>query len=152
MKKQMFKFFAMIILVIMIAFVSALASASAQSPGHNLTASVPFEFSVGDKAMPAGDYSIGRLNSDGAALRISNQESNKSVSRLTQDVQASQPKATSLLVFRRYGDQYFLAQVWLVGEKTGREFSKTDREKSLESEIAKNNTEMETVTVIAQLH
>ena len=152
MKKQMFKFFAMIILVIMIAFVSALASASAQTPGHNLTANVPFEFNVGDKTMPAGDYTIGRLNSDGTALRIINRESDKSASRLTQAVQASQPGENSALVFKRYGDRFYLAQVWLVGERVGREMLKSGGEKAIDREIAKNNEQAETVTVIAQLH
>lgn len=152
MKKQMFKLFAILSLVIMVAFISALASASAQTPGHTLMANVPFEFSVGDKTLPAGDYSISRLNGDGSALRISNQESNQSTSRLTQAKQAAQPRENSVLVFRRYGDQYFLAQVWLVGEREGRELVKSAREKSLENEIAKNNAQPETVTVIAELH
>ncbi len=152
MKRQMFKLFAMIILVIMVAFVAALATASAQTPGHNLTVNVPFEFSVGDKALPAGDYLISRLNSDGSVLRIMNQESNQNAGRTTQAIQASQPKEQSLLVFRRYGNQYFLAEVWEVGEKTGRRIAPSSDEKALESELAKNNENAETVTVIAALH
>ncbi|HEY0547125.1 MAG TPA: hypothetical protein VGC91_17230 [Pyrinomonadaceae bacterium] len=136
----------------MVAFVSALASASAQTPGHNLMVSVPFEFSIGDKTMPAGDYLISRLNSDGSQLRISNRETYKSIGRASLAVQASEPKQESLLVFRRYGDQYFLAQVWLTGETTGRELVKSAREKTLEGQLAKNNAEPETVTVIAELH
>jgi hypothetical protein len=152
MKKQMFKFFAMIILVIMVAFVSALASASAQTPGHNLTVNVPFEFSVGDKTMPAGSYNISRLNSDGTALRILNRDNYQSASRLTQAVQASQPRENSVLVFKRYGDRYFLAQVWLGGEREGREMLKSGGEKMIDREIARNDEQPETVTVIAQLH
>ncbi|MBV9957609.1 MAG: hypothetical protein JO360_04275 [Acidobacteria bacterium] len=152
MKRQMFKFFAMIILVLMVAFVSALASASAQTPGHTLTVKVPFEFSVGSRTLPAGDYQVSRLNSDGSTLRITNQESDQNVARQARNIQASQAKEQSVLVFRRYGNQYFLAQVWLVGETTGRELAPSSKEKALENELAKNNEQVETVTVIAALH
>jgi hypothetical protein len=136
----------------MVAFVSALATASAQTPGHNLTVKVPFEFSVGDKTLPAGDYLISRLSSDGTTVRISNQESDRNIARQTRSIQSSQPKEQSVLVFRRYGDQYFLAQVWLVGETTGREITPSASEKSLDNELAKNNEQAQTVTVIAALH
>ncbi len=152
MKKQMFKFFAMIILVITVAFISALATASAQTPGHTLTVKVPFEFSVGGKTFPAGDYQVSRLTSDGTTLRITNQESEQKVARQSRAIQSSQASEKSILVFRRYGNQYFLAQVWEVGEKTGRELMPSNREKSLENELAKNNEQAESVTIIAALH
>ena len=151
MKNIMLRLFAIITLLVTVAFASALASVSAQTPGHNITANVPFEFNVGDKALPAGSYAIGRNNSDGTQLRISNRDTNGSTSRLTQTVQAIEPKEQSVLVFKRYGDRYFLSQIWEAGERVGRQMLKSKSERAMEQELAKNEENAETVTVIASL-
>lgn len=150
MKNLMLRLFALITLLVTVAFASALASVSAQTPGHNITASIPFEFNVGDKTLPAGQYAIGRINSDGTQLRISNRE--ESASRLTQAVQANEPKEESVLVFKRYGERYFLSQVWMVGEREGRQMLKSNSEKAMEQELARNNAEVESVTIVAAIH
>lgn len=150
MKNLMLRLFALITLLVTVAFASAVASVSAQTSSHNISASIPFEFNVGDKTLPAGQYAIGRINSDGTQLRISNRED--SASRLTQTVQASEPKEQSVLVFNRYGDRYFLSQVWMVGEREGRQMLKSKSEKAMGQELAKNKAEAETVTIIAAIH
>lgn len=150
MRNIMLRVFAIITLLVTVAFASALASVSAQTPGHNITANIPFEFSVGDKSLPAGQYAIGRINSDGTQLRVSSRD--ESASRNTQAVQASEAKEQSVLVFKRYGDRYFLSQVWLAGEKEGRQMLKSSSEKAIEQELAMNNAKAETVTVIAAIH
>jgi hypothetical protein len=50
-------------------------------------------------------------------------------------------------LFHRYGDTYFLAQIWMQGEKQGRELRKTRRE----TEMAKNLQPSEDVIVLASL-
>jgi hypothetical protein len=146
----MLRLFALITLLVTVAFASALASVSAQTAGHNITASIPFEFNVGDKTLPAGQYAIGRINSDGTQLRISNRDD--SASRLTQTVLVNEPKEESVLVFKRYGDRYFLSQVWKAGETEGRQMLKSDSEKAMDRELAKNKAEAGTVTIIAAIH
>ena len=150
MKNIMLRLFAIITLLVTVAFASALASVSAQTPGHNITANIPFEFSVGDKTLPAGQYAVARINSDGTQLRVSNREVN--ASRLTLSVQNSEPKEQSVLIFNRYGDRYFLSEVWLTGERVGRQMLRSRSEKEIGLELAKNNGEAETVTVIAARH
>lgn len=153
MKRQALKFFAMVILLVMVAFVSALASSvSAQTPSRNVMAQIPFEFNVGDKTLPAGDYLIAEITSDGAALRISNQDDNKSVSRLTSAVKSSEPKEHSTLVFQRYGERLYLSQVWITGEREGREMIKSGQQRAADRELAKNNAKAETVTIAAVLY
>ena len=150
MRNLMLRLFALITLLVTVAFASALASVSAQTAGHNITASIPFEFNVGDKTLPAGQYAIGRINSDGTQLRISNRDD--SASRLTQTVLVNEPKEESVLVFKRYGDRYFLSQVWKAGETEGRQMLKSDSEKAMDRELAKNKAEAGTVTIIAAIH
>lgn len=152
MKNLMLRLFAIITLLVTVAFASALASVSAQTPGHSIKASVPFEFNVGDKTLAAGAYDIGRINNDGTQMRISNLDTNSSASRLTQSVQANEPKEQSILVFKRYGDRYFLSQVWLVGEKEGRQMLKSKSERTMEQELARNEAKADTFTIIAELH
>lgn len=153
MKRQALKFFGMVILLVMVAFVSALASSvSAQTPSRNVMARIPFEFNVGDKTLPAGDYLIAEITSDGAALRISNQDDNKSVSRLTSAVRGSEPKEHSTLVFQRYGERLYLSQVWITGERAGREMIKSGQQRAMDRELAKNNAKAETVAIAAVLY
>lgn len=48
MKKQILKAFMMFVVIMMMAFVTAVVSANAQSKGQTLSANVPFDFMVGD--------------------------------------------------------------------------------------------------------
>lgn len=149
MRNIMLRVSAIITLLVTVAFASAMASVSAQTTGHSITANIPFEFNVGDKSLSAGQYAVARSSSDGTQLRISNRD--ESASRLTQTVIASEPKEQSVLVFNRYGDRYFLSQVWIAGEKQGRQMMKSGGEKAIELELAKNNSKAETVIVVAGL-
>jgi hypothetical protein len=138
---------AIVTLLVTVAFASALASVSAQTPGHNISANIPFDFNVGDKTLPAGRYAIGRINGDGSQLSVSNRED--SATRLTQTVQSSEPKEQTVLVFMRYGDRYFLSQVWTAGESVGRQMLRSKGEKAIEQELAKKNEKAEAITVAA---
>jgi len=42
------------------------------------------------------------------------------------------------LVFHRYGDQYFLYQVWPAGTSTGRQFLKSRSERDAQYNLASN--------------
>ena len=60
-----------------------------------------------------------------------------------------EPQTESKLVFNRYGDSYFLAQVWSEGNTQGRQLVKTAREKEI-AMTAKVETEGQ-VTLVAEL-
>ncbi len=153
MKRHAVRFFAMVILVVMFAFVSALASAvSAQTPGDNVLADIPFEFNVGDKTLPAGSYLVSEVTSDGTSLRVSNRDQFQSVSRLTSAILSSERKEQSTLVFERYGDSYYLSQIWVAGERQGRQMIKSGRQRAMDRELAKNNEKAETVIIAAVSH
>lgn len=95
-------------------------------------ANVPFDFVAGDQALPAGTYAIDELASHVIGVRntASNQEkmiSMHSAERLNDQ----SPK----LVFHKYGDSYFLYQVW-TGSSEGLEINQSKREK--EANLASN--------------
>ena len=142
MKKQIVRTLMMISLVMAMGVM--VGSAQAQSLGNKMRINIPFEFSVGDSKLPAGDYSIGRaLSSSGdTVLLISNVKHSDSAFPLTNSAQSLDPKDVNTLVFHRYGDQYFLYQVWPAGGTYGRELVKSRSERE-----AQRRTSYEVVQV-----
>ena len=112
----------------------AVAPALGQSrSSHKIQADIPFDFMVQDTTFPAGTYTVSTLTPDVVLIR--SLDRHESLVVITRGVQKSlTPPDETNLVFNRYGDQYFLAQVWTVGAVSGREFLKS----STESEVAKN--------------
>jgi hypothetical protein len=134
MKREMIRSLTMLALIVAVTFVTAVAPANGQS--RAVVANVPFEFSVGDKALPAGEYTVRAVTEDGNALAIQNKNAAKSAIRLSNSIQATQASEKTKLVFHRYGPRYFLAEVWVSGERTGRQLLKNKEESTIESQLA----------------
>ena len=124
-------------------------SVHAQDPGSAIRVSIPFDFAVEGKTLPSGNYEIRRVNDDPAMLIIQNVGHRRDEAMFqTEPQDARRIPNHSLLVFHRYGDSnYFLSEVVTAGEQTGEELRPTRAERTLRSEMAKNNVEPETVTV-----
>jgi hypothetical protein len=135
--------------------IAASVSASAQSLQYRLTANIPFDFSVAGTKLQAGKYWINRSQqgSGDMVVQISSPDGHSNVTRLTIPVSVFNPVTKSTLVFHRYGDQYFLSEVWPAGAATGREFPKTRAERELarqaqDSGVAAVNTpDVKTITI-----
>jgi hypothetical protein len=148
MRNQILKAATMFVGIIALAFASALA-ASAQNP-RNLVVNIPFDFTVKGKTLPAGEYIISRSSTaDKTSLIMERRDGKANAIVLSKPVSSRENQSESRLVFNRYGEQYFLSQVWTAGDMQGRELYKTNREHSLEVELAKNNARSETVAIIA---
>ncbi len=92
-------------------FMLAIASVSAQTP-RSVEVNIPFDFSAGKTTLKAGAYIIRRTA--GNALMIRSTDGKKSVlvnAPLT--IGSRDSRSGERLVFNRYGNQYFLSQVWL---------------------------------------
>ena len=96
-----------------------------------------FDFSVGDKTFPAGVYSVTRVNQEKVMLRLSNEDGGESINIVTSPVQAKEYPKTGKLIFRRYGETYFLSQIWESDEIQGRQLLKSRTERSVERDLAK---------------
>jgi len=114
--------------------IAAGASAQAQTLQYKVTANIPFDFTITDKKLPAGKYSIVRAqNSNGdQVLQISSADGNQIMSRLTIPVIGRDVVKQGVLVFRQHGDEYFLYEIWPAGGQTGRAFPKSRAERELE--------------------
>lgn len=157
MKKQLLKGVTMLASIVALAFATALVS-SAQSRSRQLTADVPFDFVVGERTLAAGSYAVGTISSASSeAVVIRSSDGRQKAIRLTNSISDNAATRRARLVFHRYGNTYFLTQVWAAGANEGREMIKSKLERS-ESELAKNaaGTELaqggpEVVTIVAEM-
>ena len=113
-------------LTIMMALALAFAaSAEAQTALNFKTFAVPFSFKVGNKELPAGEY---KITADNQIVRVQKINGKENAVSLTQRTRGTNHNLSdSKLTFRRYGDQYYLSQVWLP-DSLGRELKKPQRE------------------------
>jgi hypothetical protein len=109
--------------------VFAAGSASAQSSG---TFAVPFEFQAGRHTLAAGTYTVREISPRLMQVRSDDGRTNVVV-EAPLAARAAKRNATAKLTFRRYGDHYFLAQVW-TSPDAGRELYVSDAERSLVEE------------------
>ena len=123
----------MVGLVSVMAMVALVGAAQGQSLGSRIRITIPFDFSVGDSKLPAGEYAISRAqsSSNDTVLQIINVDNPGGVFRLTNTARSVEPKHVNTLVFHRYGDQYFLFQVWPKGATVGREIPKSRSEREV---------------------
>ena len=121
-----------------------LATATAYAQNTTVKADVPFKFVVAGRTMPKGEYTIRRLDPTDHALSITGEGQKPSIF-LTHSCLSLKSVKTKL-VFDRYGDQYFLSEIWTEGNPAGYQLTKTRRE----LEMARNIT-AEKLVVLAEL-
>jgi hypothetical protein len=111
----------------------ALAATAVVSTSHafaqssDMRVSVPFTFHSGSQIMPAGVYRV-KIESDQLVLLRGD---SKSGYVMTQP-QIGKAKDSGRLVFQRYGDQYFLREVWASASTTGQKCVKSKLEREVE--------------------
>lgn len=108
--------------------------------GELVTADVPFAFQVNNNAFPAGKYRV-TSGSGQAALLVQSIDFKQAVFSFSNAVQGTKTWEAPRLVFRRYGDRYFLSQVWLPGSDRGRELPIRASERAVARNWAKPGTE-----------
>jgi len=115
----------------------ALLATFSLSAQQILEVKVPFSFRVGDTLMPAGGYIVDHsLKPDVLLVRSADLKYTAAV--ITQAVQGKGFPAGGKLVFNRYGENYFLSQVWRSGYSQGRRLipTRAEREVALASRHA----------------
>ena len=115
------------IIIAALAFVFGIGTVTASAQSQVMKAEIPFEFTVGKKTLPAGEYLVKlpatagapvvafkKADGDGYGMVMTNQVSSKSA-----EVQNG-------LVFVKSGDRYFLYQVHS-GREIGQQVVKSGR-------------------------
>jgi hypothetical protein len=117
------------------------------SASQTMRASIPFTFTVGDKTLPAGVYTVSILTptSDRKTLQIRSENGRDSAIVQTLPVRNALAEDTKL-VFRRYGDSYFFAKAQLAGETRSFAAFKTRAERATERALKRGASSTEVAT------
>ena len=129
------------VLSLMVFVVLLTAAGYAQQP--ILKADVPFEFAVGKKTFPAGEYTVVRLSAYTLALRDANNGYLMSV--VTEPTEQLLPINNPKLKFRTIGGQNVLSEIWLDGTTTGYELIQAKRQN-----IVAQTTSTQTATYVGK--
>jgi hypothetical protein len=139
--------------IAMMALIGSMAvTAQAQTNSYNIVrASIPFEFNIGDKTMPAGAYTISQVNprSEPGVLRIMDDKGNAVSVLRTQLASGAAAKKTALL-FNRYGSHYYFSGVTIEGLTEAWQASKSAAERYIARELAVLNAKAAAVTVASR--
>jgi hypothetical protein len=101
---------------------------------------VPFAFHNGSQRLPAGVYTVSIQSEHQILLRGSSKSGYVST-----NPEIGKPADKGKLVFQRYGDQYFLREVWAAHSETGEKCVKSKLEREVEiaqSKAAQPGTEL----------
>lgn len=137
------------LLMAVVMALTIVASTRVASAQELMVVNIPFDFAVGTKTLPAGDYSVKDSPMLHTLLLIDREDPAESAFLPTQAVDAHEIQSESKLVFNRYGNRYFLSQVWSAGKSRGQQLSRSDREKEM-AQVARVETQGQ-VTLVASL-
>jgi hypothetical protein len=113
---------------------------SLQAQSLNAYANIPFDFRMGTKSMPAGRYNF---KETGGVLQIKDATGKHSAFNLTLPASRGHAVLGPKVQFHRYGDQYFLANIFTEGSTEGRSVGVS----KLEREVASRYSPVETASL-----
>jgi len=121
---------------------AATAPVQAQQP---FRIKIPFNFVADKVTLPAGEYMVQPAGDGSPALILHRLDGDRSASAIvmTHSAETRSSKSQSSLVFRVYGEGYFLSQVWTIGNTSGRQL----RTSPIEKQLAKNETPRDIILV-----
>ena len=128
---------------------AVVASTRVAQAQEAMRVNIPFDFVAGNTNLPAGEYLVETLGATHTLLLIDRTDPSASAFINTNAAGSAEPQSESKMIFNRYGDRYFLSQVWTAGYSTGRQLLKSAREKEM-AHVAKNDTQGQ-VTLVAEL-
>ena len=95
-----------------------------------MKAHVPFSFRARGGTLPAGDYSISETSTTSEVVLLS--AGKRGVELVMPNNTASRSDVSdSKLIFHRYGDEYFLAEIWAHADDSVRTLAISPRERQL---------------------
>jgi hypothetical protein len=100
------------------------------NPAKTATASIPFDFYVKGKKMPSGDYSFSESDSLRGVLWVKGTANPDVAVTFANTEYPINPIKQAKLVFHKYGEIYFLAELWnpILGEELVMCASRSEKE------------------------
>ena len=110
---------------------------------HRMMVTVPFDFLVSSQHLAAGTYNV-TTNLDQGTVLIRGEDNDSAKFVITIATEVGKRQEQAKLVFNRYGERYFLRQVWAPGMERGRELSPS----RVEQEFARGFEKPEIVSLL----
>lgn len=137
-----------IVAILSIAITLSVAAYAKLSSGQ-MTVKIPFDFAISGKTLPAGEYAVTPSRADVLIMRNQAQPKNSvifTVNALNYTGTAGKPQ----FKFHRYGQSYFLAEVWTEGKAMELPTSRAERAARQNIDhLAQNGGQPEVVTIAA---
>jgi hypothetical protein len=122
------RMFALMLIALPILAVAQMTSST------KIVGEVPFPFVVGNKHVPAGEWTVEKAGKDARTLVIRNFEAKLGLFIPSMPDTAKKPSDRYALVFHKYGDKAFLAGVKLAGDRTIYKIPETREESELRAQ------------------
>jgi len=145
MKNQAFRTITLLSLFCILAATSAYAQSA-----DRISMKIPFNFIAGEKTLPAGEYIVRSDFPSRVTLIRTADGRREHTTILTMPVPPETTPFTAKLVFHRYGDQYFLHQVWTPASERGGQLSQSRAERAKANELASGISKRQLVTVVGK--
>ena len=94
-----------------------LIAAAQMRPDQKIVTQVPFKFMAGAAEIPAGECAVQLLDEKTGVLTVGNREGKRSIYVLTV-ANLGRKSPNTAMVFHRYGDRYFLAELRIEDSRT----------------------------------
>ena len=110
------------------------ATGPVRAQDHLVKATVPFSFTVGDRTLPSGNYTIGSSVTSPNLLVIHNWDKKIGIMSLGQP-DNNNSRGDNTLVFHKYGNQYFLTDIRTANSSMNMHLPATKAEKRAKAEV-----------------
>ncbi|MBL8292994.1 MAG: hypothetical protein JNN08_14205 [Bryobacterales bacterium] len=117
-------------------------------PSVGIFTTIPFEFAVNDRTLPAGEYATREIVA--GVYEMVNTNGDLRAFSFVDPVDVNQAQQAKL-VFRKYGDKYFLAEVWNPLRMAVLAFPKCRKERELVTSRLVSAIRVDRVVILAQV-
>jgi hypothetical protein len=123
----------MLFAVLVIGMTLAVGSAFGQTMAR---ANIPFDFSIGNSPLPSGEYTVSpAFEGHNTVLVIRSADWRQQVIVQASAAESAKTLRENKLVFRRYGDQYFLSKIWVRGQALALPTGHREREMARSTQV-----------------
>jgi hypothetical protein len=114
--------------------VAMVSTSQAFAQGGEMRVNVPFAFHNGSQVLPAGVYTVSIQSQHMIMLRGYSRSG-----FVTANPESGRAAAKGKLIFQRYGNEYFLREVWPAESNTGEKCTKSKLEREVEIAARKSD-------------
>ena len=122
-------------LPVMLMLLSGLMAAQSLA-SSTVVAQVPFEFMANNKIIPAGECTIQSADMDARVLTIRNVGTKTGLLAPSSRSESKKAAESTVLVFKHYGNQYFLSEIRLEGSSESYKLAPSRAETELRAQNA----------------